>query len=88
MDDERLVANVDDPADSAACAERCHSSRIVLDRSVIVTVFDFLFFGKKMIREVKRNNNNKKKMCTRAAYQMCWPNFIIVQEEESQEKVP
>ena len=54
MDDKRLVANVDDPADSAACAERCHSSRIVLDRTVIVTVFDFLFFvggNKKMSRE-------------------------------------
>ena len=67
MDDKRLVANVDDPADSAACAERCHSSRIVLDRTVIVTVFDFLFFvggNKKMIREVKRNNNNNKNVYT------------------------
>ena len=71
MDDERLVANVDDPADSAACAERCHSSRIVLDRSVIVTVFDFLFFGKKMIRKVKRNNNNNKKKCVHVRHIKC-----------------
>lgn len=47
MDDERFVADVDDPADSAASAERRNSSGVVLDRPVVVAVLDFLFQIKK-----------------------------------------
>ena len=43
MDDECFVANVDNTADATAGPERCHSSWVILDRSVIVAVLDFLF---------------------------------------------
>lgn len=42
MDDKGFVADVDNTADSAACAEGGHRSRIVFDRSVIVAMFNFL----------------------------------------------
>lgn len=42
MDDECFVADVDDATNSATCPEGSHSSRIIFDRSVVVTVFDFL----------------------------------------------
>jgi len=44
VDDERLVADVDDAADSAARPECRHGSRVVLDRPVVVAVLDFLFY--------------------------------------------
>lgn len=42
MNDKRLVANVYDSGDSVACVERGRGTGYVLDRPVIVTMFDFL----------------------------------------------
>lgn len=61
MDHERLVANVDDSADSAARPEGRHGSWIVLDRSVVVAVLDFLWEEKEI----------KKKMYTCRYNRMC-----------------
>ncbi len=65
MDHERLVADVDDSADSAARPEGRHGSWVVLDRSVVVAVLDFLFFFSFFRKEIK------KKMYTRRYNRMC-----------------
>ena len=58
VNDERFVANVDNSADSAARTERGNGSGIILDRSVIVAVFDFLFFPPATNKQTRKKKND------------------------------
>ena len=42
MDNERFIVDVDHTADSVTCSEGSQGSGVVLDDSMVITVFDLL----------------------------------------------